>query len=118
MRALLKRIEPTLGPEEEGYRLHVLAQDRAQVTGTVLLVLLLLVAYFAIEITFLTRQQLLPIAVVRAVFFAFTGIVYLTANRLATPAALDRSLMIWSTGSPCSSSRSRCSARPRPSTMS
>lgn len=34
---LLDRLEPTLGPEEEGYRLHFLSVDRAQAAGSVLI---------------------------------------------------------------------------------
>ena len=39
MRALLDKLEPTLGPEEESYRLYFLQLDRAQLIASGLLML-------------------------------------------------------------------------------
>jgi signal transduction histidine kinase len=95
---LLDRLEPTLGSEEEGYRLHFLSVDRAQATGSVLIALALVLGVFVLELNFFGRQQLVPIAIVRVLFFAFSGVLYLSARGIENPAALDRASVIWTTG--------------------
>ena len=65
MRGPLEKLEPTLGAEEERYRLHFLSADRAQATASVFITLALVVSVFALELDFFGRQQLVPIAIVR-----------------------------------------------------
>jgi signal transduction histidine kinase len=95
---LLDRLEPTLGSEEAGYRLHFLSVDRAQAAGSVLIALALVLGVFVLELNFFGRQQLVPIAIVRLLFFAFSGVLYLSARGIESPAALDRASVIWTTG--------------------
>jgi hypothetical protein len=86
---LLDRLEPTLGSEEEGYRLHFLSVDRAQAAGSVLIALALVLGVFVLELNFFGRQQLVPIAIVRVLFFAFSGVLYLSARGIENSAALE-----------------------------
>ena len=95
---LLDRLEPTLGSEEAGYRLHFLSVDRAQAAGSVLIALALVLGVFVLELNFFGRQQLVPIAIVRVLFFTFSGVLYLSARGIENPAALDRASVIWTTG--------------------
>jgi signal transduction histidine kinase len=95
---LLDRLEPTLGSEEEGYRLHFLSVDRAQATGSVLVVLALVLGVFVLELNYFDRRQLVPIAIVRVLFFGFCGAMYLFGRELSTPAALDRASVLFSAG--------------------
>jgi signal transduction histidine kinase len=95
---LLDRLEPTLGSEEEGYRLHFLSVDRAQATGSVLVVLALVLGVFVLELNYFDRRQLVPIVIVRLLFFGFCGAMYLFGRELSTPAALDRASMLFSAG--------------------
>ena len=71
---LLDRLEPTLGPEEEGYRLHFLSVDRAQAAGSVLIALALVLGVFVLELNYFDRRQLVPIAIVLMVlgFYALS----------------------------------------------
>ena len=95
---LLDRLEPTLGSEEEGYRLHFLSVDRAQATGSVLVVLALVLGVFVLELNYFDRRQLVPIVIVRVLFVGFCGAMYLFGRELSTPAALDRASVIFSAG--------------------
>jgi signal transduction histidine kinase len=95
---LLDRLEPTLGSEEEGYRLHFLSVDRAQATGSVLVVLALVLGVFVLEFNYFDRRQLVPIVIVRVLFFGFCGAMYLFGRELSTPAALDRASVLFSAG--------------------
>jgi signal transduction histidine kinase len=94
---LLDRLEPTLGSEEEGYRLHFLSVDRAQATGSVLIALALVLGVFVLELNYFGWPQILPIAIVRVLFFAFSGVLYLSVRGIENPAALDRASVIWTT---------------------
>ena len=98
MRALLERIEPTLGPDEESYRRHFLRSDRAQATGSGLITLALVCLVFALELNFFGRQQLVPILAVRVIFLAFSLAILAAARGLETPAALDRAALAWTIG--------------------
>ena len=71
---LLDRLEPTLGSEEEGYRLHFLSVDRAQAAGSVLIALALVLGVFVLELNYFDRRQLVPIAIVLMVlgFYALS----------------------------------------------
>jgi signal transduction histidine kinase len=98
MRALLDKLEPTLGPEEESYRLYFLQLDRAQLIASGLLMLALMILVFTIEIFFLDRQQLAPIAAIRVSFFALSFVILATTRRIERPAALDRATLVWTIG--------------------
>jgi signal transduction histidine kinase/CheY-like chemotaxis protein len=98
MRALLETIEPTLGPEEEGYRLHFFGADKTQATLGFVVALTLVFLVFVVELAYFGRAQAVPIIVVRGTFFAFSGLIYLAARGLTAPAALDRIAVIWTTG--------------------
>jgi signal transduction histidine kinase/ActR/RegA family two-component response regulator len=95
---LLERIEPTLGPEEERYRLHFFRTDKAQAAGSVALCLALMGVVFAFEINFFERDRLVPIAAVRVLFLLFSVGMLLAARRIQTPAALDRATVSWAVG--------------------
>ena len=94
---LLDRLEPTLGSEEEGYRLHFLSVDSAQAAGSVLVALALVLGVFVLELNYFGWPQILPIAIVRVLFFAFSGVLYLSVRGIENPAALDRASVIWTT---------------------
>jgi hypothetical protein len=42
---------------------------------------------FVLELNFFGRRQLVPIAIVRVLFFGFSGAMYLFGGELSTPAA-------------------------------
>jgi two-component system cell cycle sensor histidine kinase/response regulator CckA len=98
MRALLDKIEPTLGPDEESYRLHFFRTDRAQTAGSMLITLALVLLVFALELTYFNRQQLWPIMAVRVAFFAISFAMLIAVDGMQRPAALDRATVIWTTG--------------------
>ena len=98
MRRLLDALEPTLGTDEERYRLHFFATDKTQAQGSVLLILALILAVFVFELNTLSHAQVLPIVLVRALFFAFSFAVFFVARGLDRPATLDRVALIWTTG--------------------
>ena len=98
MHGLLGKLEPTLGPDETGYRLQFLNADRAQAMGSVVIALAFVLLVFSLELNYFGRAQLKPIATVRVFFFLFSGVMYLFAKGIATPAALDRASWIWTTG--------------------
>src|SRR5271155_291782 len=60
--------------------------------------LALVLLVFALELKFFDRQQIVPIALVRVLFFAFSGLMYFIANGLRSPARLDLIALIWTTG--------------------
>ncbi len=95
MRALIERLEPTLGPQEDAYRRHFLTVDRNLSIASVSLVLVLTVAVFLLEMTYLDAAQFIPLAVVRVVFFAFSIWMYAATRGPMTPASLDRISLIW-----------------------
>ena len=95
MRGLLEKLEPTLGPEENAYRLHFLSVDRTRAVGSFTLVLILTAAVFALEATYLDGAQFLKIAVVRVLFFAFSFGMYAATRGPTTPASLDRASVWW-----------------------
>jgi signal transduction histidine kinase len=97
MRRLLEKIEPTLGTQEESYRLRFLGADKTQAAASILIALALVLLVFAIEIHFFDRRQIVPIAILRVLFFSFSGVMYLLAKGLSTPAGLDRASFIWTT---------------------
>ncbi len=99
MGALLDRIEPTLGADEEAYRRHFFAADRAQAAGSFVLALILIAGVFALELKFLTQLQLpiLSIAIIRSLFFVFCFGMYIFAKHIQTPATLDRATVLWTT---------------------
>jgi signal transduction histidine kinase/CheY-like chemotaxis protein len=97
MRALLEKIEPSLPPaEEKAYRLHFLAVDRARAAGSFAIVMVLMIAVFALEITYLDAVQIVPVAIIRVVFFAFSAAIYLMTRGPATPETMDLASLIWS----------------------
>ncbi len=95
MSSLIERIEPTLGGDEDAYRRHFLAVDRGRALASVTLVLVLSLAVFGLEMTYLDGAQLAPIAIVRVLFFAFSAAMYAATRGAATPASLDRASLIW-----------------------
>jgi signal transduction histidine kinase/CheY-like chemotaxis protein len=95
MRALFARIEPTLGPEEENYRLHFFRADRAQAAGSVLIVLALMGIVFAFELHVLEHPQLVPIVALRLAFFAFSLTILVATSGTESPVVLDRAALIW-----------------------
>jgi signal transduction histidine kinase len=98
IRAWLDRIEPTLGPEEERYRLHFIRADRAQAMIGGLMTMALMAAVFAFELTFVGTQQILPITAVRLAFLALSFAMLVAITRGESPAALDRAARIWTIG--------------------
>ena len=98
IRALLDRIEPTLGPEEERYRLHFLGADRVQSMIGALMTLALMALVFAFELTFVGERQLVQITAVRLAFLALSFGLLIAFRRADTPAALDRAALIWMIG--------------------
>lgn len=98
MRALLEMIEPTLGPDEEAYRLHFLSADKTQASLGFGVALFLVFLVFVVELAYFGRAQAVPIIIVRGTFFVFSALMYLVARGPTTPAALDRAAVIWTTG--------------------
>jgi signal transduction histidine kinase/CheY-like chemotaxis protein len=98
IRALVDRIEPTLGPEEERYRLHFLRTDRAQAAVGGLMTLALMALVFAFEFTFVGERQLVQITVVRVAFLALSFVILVAIRGIESPAALDRAGLIWMIG--------------------
>jgi signal transduction histidine kinase/CheY-like chemotaxis protein len=98
MRALLETLEPTLGPQEAGYRLHFFRADKAQATGSLLIALAFLVVVFVFELNFLDRAQVAPVAIIRVLFFALSIGVLAAARSMERPAELDRVAFIWTVG--------------------
>src|SRR6185312_3650798 len=97
MRALLNTIEPLLpGPEEAAYRQHFLAVDRARAVGSFAIVLVLMLGVFILEITYLDTTQIVPVAIVRVLFFAFSFGIFVLARGPATPESMDRASFVWS----------------------
>ena len=97
MHGMIERLEPTLGAQELDYRLHFLEADKAQATGSFFIALALVFGVFVIELNFFDRQQLVPIAVVRTLFFVFSGAILLRSRGLSSPAVLDRVSWLWAT---------------------
>ena len=81
MRALLDRIEPSLGSEEENYRLAFLQTDKALARASVLITLALVFLVFTLELNFFGRQQFIPILLVRLIFFVFSLVVLVKIGR-------------------------------------
>jgi signal transduction histidine kinase len=99
MRALLNTIEPALPPpEEEAYRLHFLAADRGRAIGSFALVLVLMLGVSILEIIYLDATQIVPVATVRVLFFAFSFGTYWFTRGPATPESMDRASLIWTVG--------------------
>ncbi|MFI5233125.1 MAG: ATP-binding protein [Gemmatimonadales bacterium] len=97
MHALLNTIEPALPPaEEDAYRLHFLAVDRATAAGSFAIVLVLMFGVFVLELTYLDAAHIVPVAAVRILFFAFSFGTYWFARGPATPASIDRASLVWS----------------------
>jgi signal transduction histidine kinase/CheY-like chemotaxis protein len=97
MRALLNKLEPTLPPAEEAsYRLHFLAVDRARASGSFMIVLVLMLAVFVLEMTYLDAVQIVPVAIIRLLFFAFSFGIYAMTRGPATPESMDRAALVWS----------------------
>ncbi len=95
MRALINRIEPTLGADEDAYRRQFLAADRTFAMASATMVLVLSLAVFALEMTYLDAAHLAPVAIVRVVFFGVSISMYASMRRHATPASLDRASLLW-----------------------
>ena len=98
IRTLLARIEPTLGPEEERYRLHYLSADRMQAIIGALMTLVIMALVFAFELTYVGGYQLVQVTVVRLIFLALSLVILVMLRRVDTPAALDRASLIWMIG--------------------
>lgn len=98
IRALLDRIEPTLGPEEERYRLHFLSADRMQAMIGAVMTLVIMALVFAFELTFVGERQLEQITLVRLIFLTLSLAILFVLRRAETPAALDRASLIWMIG--------------------
>ena len=97
MRALLEKLEPSLPPaEEKPYRLHFLAVDRARAAGSFTIVMVLMLAVFLLEITYLDAVQIVPVAIIRVLFFAFSVWIYAVTRGPATPETMDRAALVWS----------------------
>jgi signal transduction histidine kinase len=97
MRALLEKLEPSLPPaEEKSYRLHFLAVDRARAAGSFTIVMVLMLAVFLLEITYLDAVQIVPVAIIRVLFFAFSVWIYAVTRGPGTPESMDRAALIWS----------------------
>ena len=95
---LFSRVEPTLGPDEEAYRLHFFATDRAQARASATLVLTLMAIVFALELRLAPMDRIGAITVVRSVFFTFSLVLFVSLRGLNTPAVLDRASLVWSIG--------------------
>jgi signal transduction histidine kinase len=99
MLALLNKFEPELPPaEEEAYRLHFLAADRARAVGSFGMVLVLMLGVFVLEMTYLDAAQALPVATVRVLFFVFSFGTFWLSRGPATPESMDRMSFIWTIG--------------------
>jgi signal transduction histidine kinase len=97
MRALLEKIEPPLPlAEEKSYRLHFLGVDRARAAGSFTIVMVLMLAVFVLEITYLDGTQILPVAIIRVLFFAFSAGIYVMTRGPAAPESMDRASLVWS----------------------
>lgn len=98
MRALLDKVEPTLGAEEEPYRLHFFPADKTQAASSALIALALFVLVFALELNFVDHRQLLLIVVTRLAFVALSVALLVASRGMVSPAALDRATLIWTVG--------------------
>ena len=97
MRALLEQIEPSLPPaEEKSYRLHFLGVDRARAAGSFAIVMVLMLSVFVLEITYLDAEQILPVAIIRVLFFALSAGIYVMTRGPSTPETMDRASLVWS----------------------
>jgi signal transduction histidine kinase len=95
MSSLIDRIEPTLGADEDAYRRQFLAADRTSAVTSATLVLILSLAVFVLEMTYLDAAQLAPVAMVRVIFFGASLWMYAALREMATPASLDRASLVW-----------------------
>src|ERR1700722_6337433 len=98
MHGLLEQLEPTLGAQEEGYRLHFFRTDKSQATGSVLIALAFFVVVFVFELNFLDRAQIAPVATIRVLFFGLSIGMLAVARGIERPAVLDRLAFIWTVG--------------------
>ncbi|HXD23757.1 MAG TPA: ATP-binding protein [Gemmatimonadaceae bacterium] len=99
MRALLNWIEPKLpAAEEEAYRIHFLAPDRARAVASFAIVLVLMLGVFVLEISYLGAAEIVPVATIRVLFFAFSFGIFVMTRGPATPQSLDRAALVWSIG--------------------
>jgi signal transduction histidine kinase len=95
MPGLLEELEPTLGPKEENYRLHFFRADKALATGGVLITLAFFVVVLVIEMSFLDRAQMVPVAIIHTLFFALSIAVLVLGRGITRPADLDRVTLAW-----------------------
>jgi len=95
---LFRRAEPTLGGEEEAYRLHFLATDRAQAGASAILCLVLVLVVFVAELNVAPAERVGTIVLVRTIFFTFSFAIFALGRRIQTPAMLDRLTLAWTVG--------------------
>ncbi len=98
LRALVEKIEPTLGPDEGNYRREFFRVDQTQAIGSLRIALVLIVIVFAFEIFSFSAQQLTPIVFVRLAFFGLSATVIFASRNISEPAVLDRATVIWALG--------------------
>jgi signal transduction histidine kinase len=95
MRALIDRIEPTLGADEDAYRRQFLAADRTFAMASAVMVLVLSLAVFGLELTYLDAAHVAPVAIVRIIFFGLSLWIYAAMRGHTTPESLDRASLLW-----------------------
>lgn len=96
--SLFERAEPTLGADEEAYRLHFFATDKAQARVSALVCLAIVLVVFVSELKIAPADRIGSIITVRALFFTFTLLVFALGRKINTPSRLDVATLVWTVG--------------------